>query len=611
MAESIVTTPSGQRVKVTHPEGATQQEIVAYAKLKAPIADRLTNSPALPPAQRPSAGESLLGAGEAVLSMGTSIPVEMLKGSLGGTEMWINALRGKGDHQATREKWEGLGHGYQPRTPEGQRMLSFGTYPFRAADEYTTKLANDVVDQGRYSREMPRATGAVGSAIKTTPDLLMTLAGLKGMRSPVTRRADVRGVQNRASDLNLDITQPTAVQAEQLATTAEGMTPGTGRYDGLDNLPDALRRQRRSESTRIGGIFDEAEGMGAQVPSRTAGGLSDNLQKAVSGFAYESMPAVTKLLEEARSFALPAQTSLSEVLGARNTATTPVNKIFEFRAKINDNLPSDYRSPEYAALSRMKKEVDTYLNDTLTQDLVTGNPQAVTKWQEAIKEWHDFRNTFDENAVVRKLQEQGATAEQVHSLIFGMGKLRAPRQAGNVVTNLEKILGRDSDEFKSIQSGLMTRLVEPLVDAEPNLKKFSAEYDAFKRNNGTLMDRLFDADQRAALDDMAEFARAIDKTRPLGEAQMGKIKLVWQNILARFGVGHGIAQGAARVSITTKLLEMMTPNMGQNRKRQIMSEMLGYDPTKSIFQNSNPVATTATYEALSEPRDELSRILRQ
>jgi hypothetical protein len=616
MAETPVRTPSGEIIRVRHPEGATDEQIIAYAKANAPIysaeannTDILSRQPTAPPS--PTWKDTAIGTGEAALAIGTAIPVETVRGALSGTEMLAQMLRGRSDPNATREKWESMADSYTPRTAEGQRVLGMATAPFRMFDEATSSVAGKVADLPT-ARLYPRASGALAAAIKTAPDIGMTLAGLRGMRNPIQRRADIRGVEQRASNLGIDIGGTTREQGEGLASYAEGLDIKSMPQEDMDRLPAALARARKLESRRIGAKFDEAEAIGAQVPSRTAASLSDNLKNSVSGFAVDAMPSVQKLLKEAESFGLPAQQSIAEVLGVRNAAKIPVNSIFEFREKINQNLPSDLKSPEYAALSRMKRDVDQYLNDTLTNDLVSGNPEAITKWQAAIKDWADFRTTFDSNRVVSKLQEEGATAEQVQALIFGLGKTKAPRQAAQVIGTLEKILGRDSPEFKSIQAGLMTKLVDPLIAGEPDLAKFSKDYDAFVKNNKTLVDTIFNPDQRQALDEMDTFAKAIKKTSSLGEEQMKTISLVWQNIAARFWVGHAIAQGAAKVSLVTKALEAITPKTGASRKNAVMAEILGYDPSKSIFQNTNPTKTVGTYEALSAPQDprELAKYLR-
>jgi hypothetical protein len=611
VAKYRITDPAtGETITVSGTAPPTQEDAAAIFAARKP---NLTRDPLSTPAPvaPPTAMDSLKGAGEAALSLGTGLAAGVISAPVAGIaalgDIGLRKMAGVTEPSPSGEIVEKYTlDGYQPKTPEGERMLDFATAPIRALDRGTTAAANATQDaiiqnvqrvEAERGESLPTGISAIpATAVKMGPDLLATAVGMRFPRSPLERLADVRRVERQASDLGVDLTAKNDVQTSQLQNAADQMEPASTPSENLEALPDAIRRQRSNESKRIGGIFDEAEQGGAQVPSRSAGSLQDRLTQATSRFITGDMRSVNDLLAESAGFGNAAKTSLSEVMGVRNSAKVPVNDLFAFRAKINSNLPSDTNSPEYNALSSMKREVDGFLNETLTNDLVSGNPEAIAKWQEAIGQWSDFKTAFDENKVIRKLQDENATAEQVKNLIFGMNVVRAPRQAGVVIKGLKGILGEDSPEFQSLRSSALSELLLPVVDAEPNFAKFVKNYDAFVRNNPTLANELFDTSTLEQMKGLRDFAGAIEKNAPI-ETRVRNAGFA--RAAAVLAAGHGIAQSSLRVSFITRALGAIKPNAGDARKNKMLTELLGYDPRASLF-TTEPVRNVAALQEMSE-----------
>lgn len=570
-----------------------------------------------PPRTEETVGDQLLGAAEAVTALGTGMVAGAVSDTYGGLkaigDIGLRKMAGYDEPSPSREIIEGAHiSGTTPRTESGKRMLNYIAAPFQALDRATTSAANATQDAlihgNEYTRQPgqpdvlgPQGLALLPTAVKMVPDLVATAAGMRLPRSPLQRLADVGKVERQARRFGVDLEAPNETQITQLQGAADRMEPASVPSENMETITDAVRRERANESTRIGNIFTEAEQGGAQVPSRSAGSLQDRLQQATGRFITDDMKSVQSLLNESAGFGEAAKRSISEVMGARNSATVPVNDIFSFRAKINSNLPSDIHSPEYNALSNMRREVDGFLSETLTNDLVSGNPAAIQKWQEAIGEWSDFKTVFDENKVIRKLQDENATAEQVKNLIFGLNIIRAPRQAGNVVSGLKSILGEDSPEFKTLKSSALSDLLLPVIDAEPDFAKFVKNYDAFKRNNPTLANELFDADTRAELQGLRDFANAIEKTTPLDarirRAGFGRTAAV----LAR---GNGLARNALQLSFLTRAFNALRPGAASTTKNRMLAEVLGYDPRASLF-TTEPIQNVAAFEEMGEgPGDE-------
>lgn len=591
------------------------KELEAKAGRKNLVRDPLLSAA---PKEPETIKDKIVGAADAALSLGAGLVTGYTTAPVGGLaalgDMALRQAAGLDEPSPSREIIDKYSmDNYQPRTEVGKRIVGTITAPFRAADEAFTRGGEAVQDalleaQQRSGRtDLPgydKLTAAAATGVKMIPEGIGALIGVKLPRSLARRSADVAAAEESASRMGLDMTARYPEQSAQLQTYAENkFQPGVTAADDLESLQPAIAREREAQSGRIGQQFKEAEQMGASVPSKTAGGLADNLRKSVSGFVLNREGAVAKLLEEADTFGLPAQQSINEVMGIRNAAQVPVSDIFRFRAKINQNLPSDTRSPDYLALSRMRREVDGYLNETMVNDLVSGNPAAVTKYQDAIHQWTDFKTLFDENRVMRKLQDEHATPEQVKNLIFGLNAIRAPRQAGEIVKRLEAVLGPDSAEFESLRQSVLTDILMPVIDAEPNWAKFSQNVKLFNRNNPTLAKELFPPETLTELDNLSKFATAIEKASPI-EAIKARTT-GWERAAAVMAAGNTLARNALRISLLSRVFGVLKPNMGVARKNRILSETLGYDPRQSLF-TMEPVRNVAAIQAAEstdgEPR---------
>lgn len=598
MAETKVRRPDGQIVTVRHPDGASEQDIIAFAQ------KNLSSTPEELALEQPEPKapatmfEKALGIGEAALSLGTGMAASALTAPIGGVAAGIDLAKRKIQGEDTPSPSQEIVdkyslHGYTPRTDEGKRVLSNFQKPFTTFDQFMYGLGAKAQDLG--------APPSVAAAIKTAPDIALMASGAKTAVSPMKRAADVAKAEGRAGSIGLDLGADTNKQVQQLQGAAEGFSPAINPSEGMQNIPAAVMQQRAIQANKIGQQYQQAEQMGAQVPSKTAGSLADELKSSVSPFITEDMKSVNGLLNEAQKFGLPAQQSVGEALGVKGAATIPVNDIFKFRQKINANLPSDYRSPEYAALSTMKKTVDGFLNDALTNDMVSGNPAAIAKWREATTNWKDFKETFDSNQVIKKLQDENATPEQVKNMIFGMSAISAPRQTGQVISKLKTILGPGSDEFKTLQKSVLTDVLDPMLSADPDFGKFVANYDKFKRNNPTMIKQLFDSDTLDKLDSLRDFSRAVarapDMSTDVLENMRGK---GLANTLSVLTVGSGLSRKALEVNFMRRLLRTTEPGKGPAHKNAILAEVLGYDP-KAPLISMQPIGMEAAAQTARTP----------
>jgi hypothetical protein len=630
MPKYRITDPATGKTMTVSGDAPPSQEDAAAIFAALPKVN-LTGTPILsrpPPPERPTQMDTLKGAGEAALSLGTNFAATLGTGWAGGlaagADMALRQAAGVQEPSPTREIIDRYTlDGYTPKTSEGQRILDLVVDPIKWLDDKFVGAGNAVVDtvqpkvaaanQERteaQGNDLPTGISAIpATAVRMAPDALMTLFGLVKPSSSA-----VRGVERSAERLGLDLQAPTETQLTQLQTAANNrFSPSNPPALDMDTVPDAIRQRREQEAGRVGGMFTEAQDMGAELPSRSAGTLGERLNQVTSRFIRDDMTSVNTLLKEAEAFGDPARQSLSEVMGVRNSAKVPINDLFAFREKINANLPSDVNSPEHLALSRMRREFDSYLEERLTNDLVSGNPAAIPKWREAIAEWKDFRTTFDDNRVIAKLQNEQATAEQVKNLILGMNAVRANAQSGLIVQGLKKILGPDSPEFKTIQQSALADIMMPLVDIEPSFSKFVTNYDTFIRRNSSgetsLANQLFDEATLKELDELRNFASGIDKAAPF-DIQLRQRG--WERAAAVFAIGksgaNSMARNALKINLLSRVFRALKPDTGIGRKNTIINEVLGYDPRQNLFRRAIPNGPIANEAALDTFRDDTGTI---
>lgn len=315
--EFEVTAPDGRKFIVTAPPGASQDEALAYAKTQFEDAPTVVprggtydrGDPAPEPYKPPSAGSRLAGAGEAALSVASSIPASAL-GFMGGIVEAIKNPRKLGTPEGARAMNERRGeitdfYTYQPRTQGGQEGIK----------SLTDMLAESKL-QGLNPAGGPIAARAVPPAARAVVAADREAERLTSLIMRPALADDMRGVGAAA-------TSPEAIRRERAGALPVPIKLTKGQADrtfeqqrfereaakgGKEGEP--LRQRFADQNERILQNFDAwVDETGAEAPNVRATG-----QGAVSAITKKATAAKTAIQNayaaatEAGELAVPVST---------------------------------------------------------------------------------------------------------------------------------------------------------------------------------------------------------------------------------------------------------------------------------------------------------------
>jgi hypothetical protein len=493
----------------------------------------------------------------------------------------INQIRDVGSYTPKSETGkryvENIGEFFKPYEEFAQRRgesagQSFGEFTGDVSAQAT--LPSRIADTAEYTAVMmaPSLIGVPGAMRRSA-------TRTQGM-SEISALEDATGIRTRSS--------PTR-QAEQIGESVMRTTGGQAvRGANFDDIQNAVIQARNSRKEFTGQLFDTARNTRAFIPIAEASVLPQMVRRSLQDYDIKAMPIVSSRLNEMESF-------LSEISDQRGSVN--LNALAQFRQRINRNRAPQNDLTQNSALGIMKGEIDGMIDSMFDADMISGDPAAVTRWRDANQAYRQYREDFTANKVIRRLSEQSATPEEVRNWILGAGKVGGKAQSGEVVRRLKDILGNDSPQVAAVRQDVLFDLLEPMLGESPNINQFAARYDQFMRNNNTLATELF-PESLPEITALRRMAGAVDK------ATGPQFQMELDATLARALFGHALAKGQVRVGLARNVLNFMYRSATEpSRQRQIMGELLGYDPMMPVIPPSSlaiPSAIPAAIESMEQ-----------
>jgi hypothetical protein len=571
----------------------------------------------VPKPEKPSFWNKALGALEVPLSFGadvvSGIPNMAVGGLAAAGDAALRTASGYGNPLERSAELVEKGTGnigakiptFTPTTESGQQMRGYVDSVLNWVFEKPELLAKFAQDkatelsmkESEITGEPYKRPGALApTAIQMLPDIVGAAVGMGGTKAVLAKRAsDVAGVRRQAIGSGFDLAADAATQAQQL-TNRGNLLAGTG-MEGIEAIPGQVSKARKTESQRIAEIFREGREGGATVPTSTIGKIGDKARETLKGITYSDLPTVANALEKIDALKLPASGNLTEIMGRRGAAQTAINDIMELRKSINADLPSDIASREYSALSKVKRELDGYLQEAFESDMINGSPASLKRWKEGFKEWNEFKTLFDDDRTIRKMWQEDLNAEQVKRLIFNKNAVNPGADSGTLVKSMKQILGPDHPSIEILQMTVLDDLMLPLTQRTPNYRKFSEGWDKFKRDNGTLIGELYPDPVIKEMDSLADFSSSTAKDLASAAKKAEARTDMVGRVLSVYTVGNELAKSALKIAFGKKLTSAL---LEPNRENVVISRVLGYNPRKPLI----PTSPLQTLSALETARGE-------
>jgi hypothetical protein len=249
--------------------------------------------------------------------------------------------------------------------------------------------------------------------------------------------------------------------------------------------------------------------------------------------------------------------------GSGQNLAVHFNQFEKLRKRVNSRITDTSGNKKFAsansALIRIKNRMDDWMTTEFNKAMIengkviseggvlSGDAAGFQAYLDARKANVEFE-WFNETKIIADMIKKDASVDQVAQWLVGAAST-GKRGATTVVNKMKKLLGEDHPAIAAVREDFVFNITYPLLKHPPNFLQFMDNYDRVLRKNKPLSDALGLQSSDVAI--LADYALVASKLPPSGKFYSGR-ELV--QTIARLGVGHGVAKGAARVTFTTKVL---------------------------------------------------------
>jgi len=498
----------------------------------------------------------------------------------GGGVFELASVRGSGatsaaDNAANRVRAISEAMTYQPRTDAGQGILEMASAPFAAMEKVTGGAGNIALE----ATGSPAVAAAVKTGLEMAPSLLFRGKG----PSRSQRSQDIAGVESSLGQVGINLNKSVESQRGVVSDIAARATNNQEiRAAEMGRVQQAVQTAEKAAAQNVDNLYAAARDTNTAISAKNISDLPRLARESLVDYDIELMPIVQRRLKE-----------LDNINNLPENYAVRLNEIEKFKQRINRNRPSSTDLSQQAALGIIKGQVDNMLDAAFNSNMIKGDPAGIQAWRDAKSAFIDYKRTFDDQKVISQLAKQEATPEEVRNWIFGASALGAKKEAGRVIGSIKDVVGEASPAFGALRQEALFDIMEPLMREVPDYKAYVANYDKFVRNSPSVAKQLF-PDSMGDLAKLRSYARAADKIVPQ------RLALDIEQTGARAFFGHGIAKAAMKVSIAGQLMKMLRAAAGKTEKQKILSEILGYDTTKSLIPVSPAVAGSMIQTGINE-----------
>ena len=400
---------------------------------------------------------------------------------------------------------------------------------------------------------------------------------------------------NKAEGLGINLAGQPGTQVQQVTAAARSMASAQ-EGAALPAVAQGVRGARNQMRRATGEAFDTARSTRALVEAQDATELSARVVHGLVDFdlGAPGMASVNRLVGQ-----------LKELGDPTFTFSRKLNAMEGWRRRARAMNPKD-GSPAAAATERAISVYDRWIDDLFNRDMIVGDADAIQAWRLAREGWSMFKGRFDANRIIRDLGRKETTAEQMSQWLFNANAVGAKREAGLVVGKLNEILGVNSPEMNALRADVILDIAEPLFRDTPDIHLFVSQYFKWLGRNPTLKKELFPDELGTQLDDLVRFSRGIGQ-RAGTSVQALKPNDVLGRLLkmvTSLGVGHGIAQGGARIQAGGVIINFIRRiTTGAAARRNALQDYLGLDPTRQLIPGATAIGAAVAPQIGANPAD--------
>lgn len=344
---------------------------------------------------------------------------------------------------------------------------------------------------------------------------------------------------------------------QNLGQILERLRPGSApitRGAGGEAAQAQLLATRQAEKARASGLYTQARAGSAVIDPGAALDVADSMRQAYrSSFSPRTAPQVAGFLDDFDQVA----------------ASGDIKQMMDWRQQVT-SLGRGVPTVESAAASEVLRSFDQKISDAIDQSLLAGDPAAVSKWGEAIRNYADFASKWkDKGGVLNLLTEQvnrdGARVlkvapEQAADAIFGATtaglatKTGLPRDLITLKKNLPE------DQWNAMRQEAFIRLMDTARGAmrggEQQISgvNFKKAWENLTSKNPGVVNGLFTKDEQKLFSQFANVASRATNTLANTSNTTAAAAGIIQKLASSVG-GTGFAQFLMRVPIAKGFTE--------------------------------------------------------
>ena len=470
-----------------------------------------------------------------------------------------------------------------PFTEAGKDTLGIVGQAIEPLTEISEGAGNKVLD----------ATGSPALATLTQVGL-EALPSAPGVATGSTRSAvrgrDVGRVEAGAERAGIDLGADPITRNSQIVESGNRLTRGqTETSTSIAPVAESLSTRSATEKAKVSELYTtaRAEGIDASVREGVINDVLGNVAERLESFPVDVMPNVGSRIN-----------ALNVILNEARDGAIPINRLETWRQSLGRSRVSNDPA-QNEALRRITEAYDDAIGDVFITDMISGSPAAIDRWTDAIDASRDFFKRFDEDTIIAKLQEADITPKEVKSLIFGMNSVNARGSAVRTVGKIKDIFGEDSPEMGAIRAEMGFDIVKPLLGETPNFNQFIRNYDNMIQNNGRLARDVFGEEALADIENVRKITASVRDNTSSGlslDPLPIAVRMIWGNRLAR---------NAAQLKLLIGIGDASRKRAFTGSERnQIISGLLGYDVSKSVFNFRTTGVPASAVQTLSEESEE-------
>lgn len=387
------------------------------------------------------------------------------------------------------------------------QLTELGLDPDNITAELAAKIRQQVASVGQ-----PQAAASLAEAESLPTPIPLTRGEASGSKAQQLFEDQVEsGMFGDPAMLTMKArrAQQQAAIEENLGQIKSGMGGEEVTQSGAGGIAaqKALAAQRAAEKRVASQMFTDADQAGyAFVSPNLAGAVADDLRGVLRTFNPSEVSVTASVVDE-----------MEDILARGGD----VKQLFQLRQRLVNTGAGG--TPEQTAASRVRRQLDNSLEALIDQQLLTGDPEAVTKQLAAIKNYSDFASKWKSDGVLSKLTDVVGrdgqrvfkqAPEGVANFLFGANGSKlvgAPQMARDLITLKRTLPSEQWNQLRQEAFLLMANRAQKSGDdgIEISGTKFQTFWNTMKNQNPALVKGLFTPDEIRTISQFASVSARV------------------------------------------------------------------------------------------------------